>query len=258
MVDKCPKCGETLVTRTIQKKMGPGSIDIPVSDICPKCNWSKDLTGAGDIVAKPLAPEAEAKLEKKIEVGRHAPEKPMHIQERTIPVQGKSKQVLEKTKPRPSASKQRVPDMNRVITVALAILVIAGIAWAFIPKGNESAGGIQPPAPTPVVTAAATVTATPISQVTFTGNNITVKIDRDRGFYVPAQGNLKINAGDGVIWVNEGTYSLTLISKDGLFENQILDNDKRRTHIFTNTGTFTFDIVVLGVKKFSGTVTVEP
>lgn len=255
MVDKCPKCGETLVTRTIQKKLGPGSIDIPVADICPKCNWSKDLTGAGEIVAKPLAPFTEAKLEKKPEVMRYAPERPKNIQERTTP-SGKPKQVLEKTKP--SASKQRVPDMNRVITVALAVLVIAGIAWAFIPKGNESPGGIQPPAPTSVVTASATVTATPASQVTYTGNYITVKIDRDRGFYAPAQRSLKIKAGDGIIWVNEGTYPLTLISKDGLFEDKIMDNDKRTTHIFTNTGTFTFDIVVMGVNKFNGTVTVEP
>ena len=258
MADKCPKCGETLIKRTIQKKLGTGSIDIPVADICPKCNWSRDLTGAGDIIAKPLAPFAEAKLEKKPEVVSHAPEKPKYIQERATPFQSKPKQVLEKTKPRPSASKQRVLDMNRVITFALAFLVIAGIVWAFMPKGNEPPGDIRPPAPTPELTASATVTATPASQVTYTGNNITVKIDRDRGFYVPAQSNLKIKPGDGVIWLNEGTYSLTLISKDGLFEDKILDNDKRMTHIFTNTGTFTFDIVVLGVKKFSGTVTVEP
>jgi len=91
-------------------------------------------------VAKPLAPEAEAKLEKKSEVMRYAPEKSKNIQERTTSFQGKPKQVLEKTKPSPSASKQTVLDMNRVITVALAVLVIAGIAWAFIPKGNEPSG----------------------------------------------------------------------------------------------------------------------
>jgi plastocyanin len=226
MVDKCPKCGETLITRTIQKKLGLGSIDIPVAEICPKCNWNRDLTGAGDIVAKPLSPEAEA---------------------------------LEKTRPSPSASKQRVPDMNKVITIALAFLVIAGIAWAFMPKGNEPTGSIQPtPTTRPEVAASATVTAIPPPQVAYTGKNITVKIDRDRGFYAPAQSNLKIKAGDGVVWVNVGTYSLTLISKDSLFEDKVMDNDKRATYIFKNTGTFTFDIVVMGVKKFSGTVTVEP
>lgn len=256
MVDKCPKCGETLVTRTIQKNIGHGSIDFPVADICPKCNWSRDLTGAGDIIAKPLTPEAGAKLEKKPEVVRQAQEKPKKIPENSRHDPEKTRPVLEKTRPRPSASKQRVPDMNRMITLALAFLVIVGIVWAFLPKGPGESGDIQP-TPTPEVMASATVTATPAPQVTHTGKNITVKIDRDRGFYVPAQSNLKIKAGDGLLWINEGTYSLTLISKDGLFDDKLLDNDKRTTHIFKNTGTFSFDIVVRGVKKFSGTVTVE-
>ncbi len=257
MVDKCPKCGETLITRTIQKKLGPGSIDFPVAEICSKCNWSRDLTGAGDIVAKPLSPEAGAKLEKKPEVVRQAPEEPKHVQERTTPAFEKPKQVLEKTRQRHYASKQRVPDMNKVITIALAFIVIAGIVWAFMPKGIELPGVIQP-TPTPEVTTSATVTVTPAPQATQTGKNITVKIDRDRGFYFPAQSNLKIKAGDGVVWVNDGSYPLTLISRDGLFDDKLLDNDKRTTHIFKNTGTFTFDIVVMGVKKFNGTVTVEP
>jgi plastocyanin len=128
-----------------------------------------------------------------------------------------------------------------------------------MPKGNENPGSIQAtptPGPTQGVTASATLTVTPVSQVTYTGKDITVKLDRDRGFYAPDQSDLKIKAGDGVIWVNDGTYPLTLISKDGLFDDKRLDNDKRTTYIFKNTGTFTFDI--LGVKKFSGTVTVEP
>ncbi len=253
MVDKCPKCGETLVTRTIQKNLGHGSIDFPVADICPKCNWSRDLTGAGDIIAKPLTPEAGAKLEKKPEVVRQAPEK-------TKQIPGNSRHDPEKTRPRPSASKQRIPDMNRVITLALAFLVIVGIVWAFIPEVPGESGDIQPTT-TPEAKASAIVTATPAPQVTHTthtGKNITVKIDRDRGFYAPAQRNLIIKAGDGVVWINDGSYSLTLISKDGLFDDKLLDNDKRTTHIFKNTGTFSFDIVVRGVKKFSGTVTVEP
>lgn len=256
MVDKCPKCGETLVTRTIQKNIGHGIIDFPVADICPKCNWSRDLTGAGDIIAKPLTPEAGAKLEKKSEVVRQAPEKPKQIQENSRHDPDKTRPALEKTRQRPSASKQRVPDMNRVITLALAFLVIVGIVWAFIPKGPGESGDIQPTT-TPEVTTSVTVTANPAPQVTHTGKNITVKIDRDRGFLALAQSNLKIKAGDGVVWINDGSYSLTLISKDGLFEDKLLDNDKRTTHIFKNTGSFSFDIEVRGVKKFSGTVTVE-
>ena len=66
MEDKCPKCGETLITRTIKKKIGLGSIDYPIAQTCPKCNWNKDLTGAGDIDAKPVMQDAgEAKKEEK-------------------------------------------------------------------------------------------------------------------------------------------------------------------------------------------------
>lgn len=242
MVDKCPKCGETLITRTIQKKMGTGSIDYPVAQICPKCNWSRDLTGAGDIAAKsPATEETGVKSEKRPEVVRQAPEKP--------------KPVIEKTRPHPSAATQRVPDMNKIITIALALLVIAGIVWAFMPKGNEPPVGIQP-TPTPEVTTSATVTATP--DVTPTGNKIKVKINRDRGYVLKEQANLKIKPGDEVIWINDGTYPLTLVSNDGLFEDKILDYDKLITHIFTKSGTYSFDIKVMGVKKFSGTVTVEP
>jgi len=236
MADKCPNCGETLITRTIQKKLGLGSIDFPVAQICQKCNWSRDLTGAGDIVIKPPSPEeALAKREKKPEVVRQAPEKPKYVPEK------------------------KAPDMNKIITIALALLVIAGIVWAFLPKGTEQPGAIQPPpTSTPIVTETATVTATATPEVTRTGNNITVKLDRDRGFFVPAQSNLKIKPGDGVVWINDGVYSFTIVSNDGLFEDKVLDNDKRTTYIFKKSGTYTFDIIVNGVKKFSGTVVVEP
>lgn len=258
MADKCPKCGETLIKKTIQKKLGLGSIDFPVADICPKCNWSNDLTGAGDIVAKPVAPVTEEKLEKKPDFVRYASEKPGNIKERFTPVQGKPKKVLEKTKPVTSASKQRVVDMNRVITFALAFLVIAGIAWAFIPKGNEASGVIKPaPAQTPEVTASAKVTA-PAAQVTPNGVKLIVRIDRYK-YINPGQKDLKIKLGNEVVWINDDSYPLTLVSKEGLFEDKLLDNEKQTLpYLFKNTGTFNFDIVVNGVKKFSGTVTVEP
>jgi len=252
MEDKCPNCGETLITRTIQKKLGFGSIDFPVAQICQKCNWSRDLTGAGDIVAKPPSPEEiVAKREKKPEVVRQAPEKQKHMPEKKAP---------EKPRPFSGASEQRGPDMNKIITIALALLVIAGIIWAFIPKGTEQPGAIQPsPAITPKITATATATATAISEVTPTGNTIKVKINRDRGFINPNQKNLTLKPGDEVIWVNDDIYPLTLVSKEGLFEDKLLGNGKQTPpYFFKMTGTYTFDIVVLGVKKFSGTVVVEP
>jgi plastocyanin len=236
MVDKCPNCGETLITRTIQKKIGLGSIDFPVAQICQKCNWNRDLTGAGDIVAKPPSPdEIVAKREKKPEIVRQAPEKPKYVPEK------------------------KAPDMNKIITIVLALLVIAGIIWAFIPKGTEQPGAIQPsPAATPTITSTAAATATAISEVTPTGNKEKVRITRYK-YSNPNQQNLKIKPGDEVTWVNDDSYSLTLVSKEGLFEDKLLDNGKQTPpYLFKKTGTYTFDIMVSGVKKFNGTVVVEP
>ncbi|TRZ89716.1 MAG: hypothetical protein D4R88_04960 [Methanosarcinales archaeon] len=251
MADKCPNCGETLITRTIQKKLGLGSIDFPVAQICQKCNWSRDLTGAGDIVAKPPSPEEIiAKREKKSEVVRQAPEKPKYVPEKKAP---------EKPRPFSGASEQRGTDMNKIITIALALLVIAGIIWAFIPKGTEQPGAIQPsPAATPKITSTAAATATAISEVTPTGYKEKVRITRYK-YSNPNQQNLKIKPGDEVTWVNDDSYALTLVSKEGLFEDKLLDNGKQTPpYLFKKTGTYTFDIMVSGVKKFSGTVVVEP
>lgn len=252
MVDKCPNCGETLITRTIQKKMGLGSIDFPVAQICQKCNWSRDLTGAGDIVAKsPLPEETIAKIEKKPEVVHQAPEKPKYSPEKKAP---------EKPRPFSGTSDQRGPDMNKIITIALALLVIAGIIWAFIPKVAEQPGAIQPsPVTTPKITVTAAATAIAISEVAPTGNTIKVRINGNRGFSNPNQKNLAIKPGDAVIWVNDDIYSLTLVSKEGLFADELLGNGKQTPEIlFKNTGVYNFDIMVKEVIKFNGTVVVEP
>jgi len=57
-------------------------------------------------VAKPLAPELRQNWRRNPKFIRYAPERPKNIQERTTPYQGKSKQVLEKTKPPSASSKE--------------------------------------------------------------------------------------------------------------------------------------------------------
>ncbi len=268
MVDKCPKCGETLITRSIQKKLGLGSIELPVARICPKCNWSKDLTGAGDIVAKPPATGVtEAGMGKKSE---GAPVKPVHSPEKARPLQERQGKAQEKPKSEPGQPKPQAaetapssPDMNRIITIVLALLVIAGIIWTFLPKGEVTPKDSMPestptttPAPALAATAIETVKATP--ETTPSGTHIKVNIDRDRGYYVPAQKDLIIKPGDDVVWENVGSYPLTFISRDGLFDDKFLDYKKISNYTFKKTGTFVFDIKVNDVKKFNGTVTVQP
>ncbi len=277
MADKCPKCGETLITRTIQKKMGLGSIDFPVAEICPKCNWNRDLTGAGDIAVKPPAPQESGEInenksgiagkvqEKQEQVQekpgtppKHMPEKPKKIPEKSRPVPEKLKPSIEKTRQREAPPVKRAPDMNKIITIALALLVIAGIIWAFLPKSSEKPVDTKP-AQTPAVTATGSAAVTSQLEATPTGIKKIVKIDRDRGYIDPGQKNLNIRLGDAIVWKNDGSYSLTLVSNEGLFEDKLLDNEKETIpYVFKKRGVYNFNIIVKGVKKYNGTVVVEP
>lgn len=242
MVDKCPKCNETLITRTIKKELGQGSIFIPIAEICPKCNWSKDLTGAGDLVSKPSVMEgAETKV-------------------KGTPIV-KSAHVEPTSKPSPAKVPSKPMDLNRVLSVGLVIIVLMGIAWAFYPKAHENPVTTIPElSPTPVIAVTPVITeqvSVPVSEVTPTGRKVQVKIDRDRGFIVASQKNLKIKLGDEIVWENVGSYSLTLISNDGLFEDKLLDYLKIKTYVFKKVGTYSFDIKVKDAVKFTGTIVVE-
>jgi len=223
MQDKCPDCGESLITKTIKKELGFGSIDYPVAQVCPKCGWSKDLTGAGEIVSKPLVVKEE-------------PKKP-----------SPQPKVPKMPKPAPSA---KPLDFNRIITVVLALLVLLGLLWAFYPMPEQVEKAT--PTPTPTVTQTAVQTPTPTPEITPTGNKIRIKLDSQRGFIPNSQA---IKTGDEIVWRNDGKVTVTLVSNEGLFADQLLAFDKEYRYVFKKTGTYTFN---LKDKNFSGTVTVEP
>ncbi len=233
MQDKCPKCGEQLITQTIKKELGHGSIDYPVSQTCPKCNWSKDLTGAGDIVSKPFIPDKMKKEEVKIQ-----------------PAPPKAAPAKAPSKPVPS------PDINKTITIALAILVLGGIVWAFFPSSAPEQ--VESPkttaVPTVTVTQVQTPTATTAIEVTPTGKSIPVFLDRLRGFIRNKEATIK--AGDEVIWRNTGTETVVLVSSDGLFDSKILANDKEYRYIFKKPGTYNF--YLKENTNLNGAIIVEP
>ncbi len=230
MQDKCPKCGEQLITQTIKKELGHGSIDYPVSQTCPKCNWSRDLTGAGDIVSKPFIPDKMKKEEVKIQ-----------------PAPPKAAPAKAPSKPVPS------PDINKTITIALAILVLGGIVWAFFPSSVPEQ--VESPKPTATATVTQTTvqpTRTPVAEVTPTGNKIRIKLDSRRGFSPDTK---TIKLGDEIIWENSEAETVTLVSNNELFAEQILPYGKRANHTFKKTGTYSFN---LKDKNLKGTITVEP
>jgi plastocyanin len=234
MEDKCPKCSETLLTKTIQKILGSGSIDYPIAQTCPKCKWSKDLTGAGDIVAKPVFADAGA-WEKEEVISYKQP-------------------VPTSASPKPG---QSPGGANMLIPIILAILVVGAIAWVFIinPAQKEHVVTTPTPVPTPVVTQtpARTPASTPTPEVTASGNQSSVKLETKRGF---TNKTVRIKPGDNIVWTNEGTYAVTLISSEGLFEEKFLNNAKRTNYTFLKTGTFSF--YLKDDKSLTGTIVVEP
>ncbi len=236
MQDKCPKCGETLITRTIKKQLGYGSVDYPYAQECPKCHWSKDLTGAGDILYKTPAPEPQKEVIKP-----------------TAPPKAASRKAVPagvQPKPKPST------DINKIITIVLAIIVIGGIVWAFYPSSQKPASAPAPTAtPTVMPTSVQTTAATPVQEITPTGVSAGIKLDRYRGFFSLENGTLKIKPGDNVIWTNDGTETLTLVSSDGLFENRILGYGKRTNYTFLKPGTYNF--YLKENSSLSGTIIVD-
>ena len=237
MEDKCPKCGETLITRIIKKKIGLGSIDYPIAQTCPKCNWNKDLTGAGDIDAKPVLQDAgEAKID----------EKKAQIISQIKPSTGLS------SKPAGSAT-----SINSLILIVLAILVAGAIAWVFFMDPTEEKQAVTDPVatPTPLITSTPVLTpaTTIVPEVTASGKQFSVKMETNRGI-TPKNATIKV--GDEVIWTNEGTYAITLVSSDGLFEDKFLNNAKRTNYTFKKAGTFSF--YLKDDKNLSGTIIVEP
>ena len=238
MEDKCPKCGETLITRTIKKKIGLGSIEYPVAQTCPKCNWNKDLTGAGDVVAKPVMQDAgEAKKEEK-KAQITSPVKPLDLTGT-----GTSK---------PAAPPSSI---NSLIMIVLAILVVGAIAWVFFVDTAEEKQGNPVATPTPIITSTPVLTpaTTVVPEVTASGKQISVRLETNRGINPKS---VTIKAGDEVVWTNDGTYAVTLVSSDGLFEDKFLNNAKRTNYTFKTSGNFSF--YLKNDKNLAGTVIVEP
>lgn len=226
MQDKCPKCGEPLITKTIKKELGLGSIDYPIALECPKCHWSKDLTGAGDVVPKPITMEIKKE------------EKP--------PVTAAPPKV--QTKPEPSSG------INKLVTIVLAILVLGGLAWAFFiyPAAPEQTVTPQPTAT--VTQTPVQPTGTPVPEVTPTGKSIPVFLDSQRGFIRNKE--VTIKPGDEIVWRNTGTNTITLVSNEKLFDAQVLAYDKEYRYIFKKSGTYSFNMQ--GKTNLNGTIIVEP
>ncbi len=243
MEERCPKCGEPLITKTIKKELGLGSIDYPVARVCPKCNWNIDLTGAKDI-KPPVTPVIEDV--KKVEVKPSVIAKP--------PV------VPAPPKAQPTAG---TGGFNKLLTIGLAILVIGGLIWAFssnsaAPK-QSTPTSTPSPTPTPAITAITATAATPVvtgtqvPEITPTGNKTYITLDRYR---IYRGASSEIRAGDEVIWSNEGLDLITIASDDiPGFVEKVLDNGRQTSpYMFKKAGIYTY--YLKNNKNVNGTIKV--
>ncbi len=145
------------------------------------------------------------------------------------------------------------------------ILVIMPILLAIIVSGcmegkNTTAGPTpavpsitqtipQPsPAVSPIVSPAPTVT---VSGSVASGNTVQIKLDSRRGFIPNIQ---TINVGDEIVWDNYDTITVTLVSKEGLFDKKSLDYYQQFRYVFGTPGNFSF---YLEDRNLNGSVIVE-
>ncbi|MCE8422694.1 MAG: hypothetical protein J5U17_08775 [Candidatus Methanoperedens sp.] len=228
MVDNCPNCETPLTIRNIKKKLAFGSIEYPVLQICPKCSWTKDLTGAGNIVAKPMK----------------------------RPVVLVRKEKSEDVKPSKSVP---AGDFNKIMTMALVLFVIAAIILAFYTislKKTSIISQTNPATGTPVIpvftTNPAVAATTSINTPAVTAK--WVLLDYYRIYRNEAS---KIKSGDKVTWKNIGKDHLTLLS-DNIpdFGERPIEYDKITSYTFTRSGTYTY--YLSGKSSLNGTIVVEP
>lgn len=227
MEELCPDCKKPLTTRTITKKMSHGVIEYPIAKICQKCGWNRDLTGAGDIISEPV-------------LKRGSETKP-----------GKLKPIAHT-----GIRKESEPSspMNKVIVLALIGFVIGGFAFAFFSQGTERPIFVQNSTPGIDQKSINATAETPVPEDTVvpTGKKWPVLLDYNRGFV--RNNDLTIKLGDEVVWDNINKVPVTLVSKDDLFENILLDYGKHTSFMIKKPGVYVFYIEKN--RYLTGTITV--
>jgi len=211
-VEKCPKCTNQVQTKSLKKSIGLGFVKIPVSQFClnPSCDWYQDF--------------AEAKKPEDIKEGFHL-------------------------------------SRNQVIAIAaiVGLLPVYALFTYFVPmidtgndvdpkpqkklselQENTTVGSADTP---PAIVPTAIVPTKINTQITPTAiiepNSYLVKIDFSHGFYPDV---ITINKSDTIIWSNQENQRtrLVLVSKDNLFENQLLQYPGRYQYQFNQQGEYTF------------------
>lgn len=228
--EKCPKCGGFVQTKSIRKSIRFGSVEIPVAQFClnPVCDWYQDF--------------AEARKPEDIKEGYHL---------KVPSLKGKLPQFN-----MPLVTKNHMIILGSVF----ALMIIYFLISSFMPVSNPVESKI-PYAPraelsnnttvtrlaeTPEVTAAL---PTPDRiEVKIESRSYMVKIDAGHGFFPDP---ITLNKSDTIVWNNVENLRprVVLVSRDGLFEKQLLQYSGRYQYKFNKSGKYTFAIAENGTYK---------
>ncbi|MDO9098725.1 MAG: hypothetical protein Q7U60_11475 [Candidatus Methanoperedens sp.] len=215
---KCPKCGGNVQTKSIKKSIGLGFVNIPVAQFClnPACDWYQDF--------------AEAK-------------KPEDINENVVQLK------IPISKDKISEIKKRMPEIvqkNMMVEKGVIVVIVISLLFMYMLQY------IQPPPPQPEVpdtnmpavnttqaVGAVSTQTTPMIQVMQEPKKYSVKMDVSHGFY---PGLIIINRSDSILWNNEENQRprVGLISKEGLFENKLMQGQSRFSYQFNQSGNYSF------------------
>jgi len=212
--EKCPKCNGFVQTKSIRKSIGLGFVEIPVAQFClnPVCDWYQDF--------------AESKNPEEIKEGFHFKVPSIDMPE------------LKK----PAITGKHITALAGIIGIIAIYFMISFFIPASSSDDNTTQQTLQSgltmnntsiqdtpkvlPAPD-----AGKVKADPVSYM--------IKIDVGHGFFPDS---ITINRSDIIVWNNEENVRtrIVLASKNGLFENQLLQYPGRYQYQFDREGKYTF------------------
>lgn len=216
---RCPKCGGFVQTKSVRKSIGLGFVEIPTAQFClnPVCDWYQDF--------------AETKKPEDIKEG---------FQLKIPSMTGFKKPEF------------NIPEISKnqmiAISVTMGLIIISAFFSLFVYDTGSDVN--QKPQPsqsefqniTPTVSSQTTnipvptVVSTPLI---IEPKSYTIRFDVSHGFYPEV---ITINKSDTIIWSNEENQRtrVVLVSKNSLFEKQLMLYPDRFQYQFNRQGNYSF------------------
>jgi plastocyanin len=221
--EKCPKCGGFVQTKSVRKSIGLGSIEIPVAQFClnPVCDWYQDF--------------AETKRPEDIKEGFQL----------KIPSMNRKLPVFKKPEfKKPEISKNQMIAISAIIGLIIIYALFSYFVYDTGSDVNQKPQPSQPEFQNNASTVSSETPNFPVPTTVFTPmiiepKSYTIRVDVSHGFYPE---DITINKSDTIIWSNEENQRtrVILVSKNNLFEKQLMLYPDRFQYQFNRKGNYSF------------------